>query len=192
MAVSTFASLVNGKVIVPSTRTDYWAVNKHFVADMMGPQLARIFVDEAWYLGHYPDVAKAIETGAVADATEHYRRFGFFEHRMPIRIEVNEEWYLKEYPDVAAAVKERVFPSAQAHFDIAGYAEGRLPQPGFGLLEAPPHETGPTAREKPEPERNGRPLTRVRGSGSHPPEGDPVAGKPPSDPARGGTWRGAT
>ncbi|MCW5713957.1 MAG: hypothetical protein KIT43_05530 [Bauldia sp.] len=135
MAFGTFASLVNSKVVVPSTRNDYWAVNKHFLSDLLSTRLGDVHVDQAWYLSRYPDVAKAIETGTVADAAEHYRKFGYFEHRMPMRIEVQEDWYLKEYADVGTAVRERVFPSAQAHFDLVGYAEGRLPWAGFSLRQ---------------------------------------------------------
>ncbi|MGV8840754.1 MAG: hypothetical protein ACWA6X_10675 [Bauldia sp.] len=135
MVIGTFASLINGKVIVPSSRNDYWAVNKHFLSDLLAPRLGRIHVDQTWYLSRYPDVERAISAGTVADAAEHYRRFGFFEHRMPVPLTVQEDWYLQEYPDVGAAVRERVFTSAQAHFDLVGYAEGRLPYPGFGLNE---------------------------------------------------------
>jgi hypothetical protein len=133
MTFGTFASLVNSKIVVPSTRNDYWAVNKHFLSDLLSARLAQIHVDQAWYLSRYPDVAKAIETGTVADAAEHYRKFGYFEHRMPTRFVVQEDWYLNEYADVGTAVRERVFPSAQAHFDLVGYAEGRLPFPDFCL-----------------------------------------------------------
>src|SRR5690606_11962416 len=82
LAIGTFASLINGKVIVPSTRNDYWAVNKHFLSDLLRARLGQVFVDQGWYLSRYPDVAKAIEAGSVADAAEHYRKFGYFEHRM--------------------------------------------------------------------------------------------------------------
>jgi hypothetical protein len=187
MAIGTFASLVNSKVIVPSSRNDYWAVNKHFLSDLLSARLAKVYVDEGWYLSRYPDVAKAIEIGTVADAAEHYRKYGYFEHRMPTRIEVQEDWYLNEYADVGAAVKERVFPSAQVHFDIVGYAEGRLPHANFALAEVQPA----SPPDRPD-DRPGRPPVR------HKPTIQPVETETPSgtkalagDDTRSGSWRRA-
>ncbi|MCC6736262.1 MAG: hypothetical protein IT534_09055 [Bauldia sp.] len=189
MAIGTFASLVNSKVVVPSTRNDYWAVNKHFLSDLLSTRLGQVYVDQAWYLGRYPDVAKAIETGSVADAAEHYRKYGFFEHRMPMRIEVQEDWYLSEYADVGIAVRERVFPSAQAHFDLVGYAEGRLPHANFALVEV----TEGAAGERHEAKRPARTVASRTGLGSQATEAEVIAGAKSAagDETRNGTWRRA-
>jgi len=187
MSFGTFASLVNSKVVVPSTRNDYWAVNKHFLSDLLSTRLRQVHVDQAWYLSRYPDVAKAIESGTVADAAEHYRKFGYFEHRMPARIEVQEDWYLKEYADVGTAVRERVFPSAQAHFDLVGYAEGRLPFANFALAES---DTPP--EERPEARRTNQVPSGRLGHGT-PLEAEALAGTKTAagDDSRSGTWRRA-
>lgn len=188
MAFGTFASLVNSKVVVPSTRNDYWAVNKHFLSDLLSTRLRQVHVDQAWYLSRYPDVAKAIESGTVADAAEHYRKFGYFEHRMPTRIEVQEDWYLNEYADVGTAVRERVFPSAQAHFDLVGYAEGRLPHANFALAES--RDT--PLEERPDARRTGRHASGRSAHGA-PLEAEAIAGTKTAaaDDSRNGTWRRA-
>jgi hypothetical protein len=81
----------------------------------------------------YPDVAEAISDKVVEDAGDHYRRFGYFENRMPYEILVQEEWYLNQYSDVKEAVARRTFASGQAHFDLTGFREGRVPFPNFEL-----------------------------------------------------------
>lgn len=106
-------------------------VERHFLRDLISHALRAIPVDEAWYLQAYPDVKAAIQAGNVPSAGEHYRRFGYFEHRMPRRITVDEAWYLEAHPDVREAVRRRVYASGQAHFDAAGFREGRLPRAGF-------------------------------------------------------------
>lgn len=106
-------------------------VERHFLRDVISHALRAIPVDEAWYLQAYPDVRAAIEAGNVPSAGEHYRRFGYFEHRMPRHIIVDEAWYLEVHQDVREAVRRRVYASGQAHFDAAGFREGRLPRAGF-------------------------------------------------------------
>jgi hypothetical protein len=91
-------------------------------------------VDEKYYLAKYPDVAKALATGGVASAADHWYETGYFEHRQPRRILVDEEFYLQTNPDVARALRTGKVSSCQAHFDDAGFNEGRLPFAGFSFF----------------------------------------------------------
>ena len=132
--LASFASLLNTKlVILSSSSPDYVALDRHFFQESLRPLIERIRIEPDWYLTTYPDVAEAISNKIVVDAADHYRRFGYFEHRMPYRILVHEEWYLDQYSDVKEAVSHRTFASGQAHFDYAGYREGRVPFPNFEL-----------------------------------------------------------
>jgi len=103
----------------------------------MQPILAKIKVDDDWYLSRYPDVQLAIDNDMVPSATAHYTRHGYFENRMPYRIEVDPEWYLREYPDIRLAIQREEFTSAQDHFEKIGFAEGRFPYPNFTLVTVP-------------------------------------------------------
>lgn len=128
-----YSTLVNDKIIVPSSSTPYFAVEQHFFFNCMKSIVQNIFVDEQWYLTHYSDVKDAIRDGKVASAKEHYARFGYYEHRIPYHIDVDAPWYLETYPDVHQSISKRNFSSASGHFEEVGYKEGRLPYAGFQL-----------------------------------------------------------
>jgi hypothetical protein len=83
MTISTYATLLNAKVIIPSQRTNYYAVQKDHFFDFLRPLIAGILFDEAWYLAAYPDIAEAIAAGVIPSAREHYLQSGYFEHRLP-------------------------------------------------------------------------------------------------------------
>jgi hypothetical protein len=89
--------------------------------------LRGIDVDETWYVTTYPDIAEAIEAGAVKSAKNHFIENGYFEGRLPFELSVDEDWYLTAYPDVAEGVSKGDFRSAKDHFQNFGYKEGRLP-----------------------------------------------------------------
>lgn len=127
----SYASLGNQKLVVPSSKKPFVAVDEHFLQKLMEPLLARITVDEPWYLKQYPDVEAAILKGLVPDARTHYVRYGYYEHRLPYAIQVNESWYLTEYPDIQQAVDSKAFTSGQHHYETVGFREGRFPYPGF-------------------------------------------------------------
>ena len=128
-----YAALINQRLVIPSERTQYCAVSRSFLQDCLAELVAQIRVDEEWYLGRNEDVRQAIEAGHVANAREHYARFGYFEHRMPYEVQVQEDWYSQEYPDVEEAVRSAVFQSGQQHFELRGFQEGRVPYPHFRL-----------------------------------------------------------
>src|SRR5579859_2054845 len=129
MPMNTFATLINQKVVVPSSRTNYVAVERNHLVDFMKPMLKSIYVDAEWYLHANPDVAQAMSDSLVTTAVDHYVTFGYYEHRMPYPIEVDATWYLAQYADVEEAVAKGEFSSAQEHFYLVGYKEGRLPYP---------------------------------------------------------------
>jgi hypothetical protein len=96
--------------------------------------LSKIYVDPDWYLANNPDIRDAVANGAVSGPAEHFRRFGFYEHRKPYQINVDEAWYLDAYPDVKSGLDTGHFESAQNHFDVLGFKEGRYPFANFTLL----------------------------------------------------------
>jgi hypothetical protein len=130
-----YGSLLGRKMVVPSTRTGYIAVDQFLFFELMARRLSAVPVDEAWYLDTYPDIKEAIASGAVRSAGHHYARFGYFEHRMPRNIVVDPVWYLEAHPDVRDAINKKVYVSAQEHYEIAGFREGRLPYAGFNLFD---------------------------------------------------------
>jgi hypothetical protein len=136
LRLASFATLVNQKVVVLSKGSDYVALDWHFFTRSLMPLIGRIRLDADWYLATYPDVKEAIANNVVADAADHYLRYGYFEHRIPYRIKVEEKWYLEQYPDVKEAIASRTFWSGQEHFELNGYREGRIPYPNFELAVA--------------------------------------------------------
>ncbi len=128
-----FATLIGKKLLLPSDKTKYVSVQMDFLVDMLRPRVARIYVDEKWYLDCNADVCNAVRDGAVKDGREHFVTCGFYEHRLPYEIIVDERWYLERYEDVRGAVHAALFASGQAHFERLGYREGRLPFAGFEL-----------------------------------------------------------
>jgi hypothetical protein len=136
MPFETYATLLNKKLVVPSPKTPYVAVDRAFFIALLARRLGNIYVDETWYLDRFPDVREGIERGEFASAAEHYANVGFYEHRMPYEIEVDEDWYLENYPDIAIAVTKGIFQSGRAHFYRVGFREGRFPHANFTLRSA--------------------------------------------------------
>ena len=87
--------------------------------------LERVEVDEDWYVNTYPDVAAAIERAEISTATEHFRRWGYQEGRVPWPILFDEKWYRSKYPDVDLAIRAGGLVSGFRHFIQNGAAEGR-------------------------------------------------------------------
>ncbi len=133
MLVPSFVTLVNSRIIVPSSRTQYLAVDRFFLQACLQPVVERIRIDESWYLGRNLDVADAVRQRKFANAREHYVQHGYYENRMPYDIKVDERWYLQQYADIREALQQEIYPSAQAHFYAVGFGEGRLPYAGFTL-----------------------------------------------------------
>ena len=127
------SALINRKLMLPSQKTNYIAVEMHYLSQVLKSQVGQVFVDEVWYKTRYPDVIDALKDGKISNVAEHYSMHGYYEHRMPYEILVDEKWYLKEYDDIATAVKIGTFASGQMHFDELGYREGRIPYPYFRL-----------------------------------------------------------
>jgi glycosyltransferase involved in cell wall biosynthesis len=84
------------------------------------------YVDTAWYLSRYPDVAAAGQ-----DPADHYKSYGRAEGRYPnaaaedaasLRAQVDPVWYRERYPDVAASDMDPA-----DHYLSYGRAEGRFP-----------------------------------------------------------------
>jgi len=147
MPFETYAMLLNLKKVLPSSKSNYVAVDRDYWIAAFSAHVGQVDLDEEWYLGRYPDVAEAVSGGVLRGALDHYCHSGYFEHRMPYFIKVNTEWYLSENPDVEGAIRHEIYKSAQEHFEETGYREGRHPYPGFALRkrrEQDQHETQTT------------------------------------------------
>ena len=131
--METLATLVNKKLMLPSQKTNYIAVELFYLSHALRDNVGKIFVDEKWYADRYPDVLIALGDKKIKTLSEHYALYGYYEHRMPHEIRVDEQWYLAEYEDIRKGVQARTFESGQAHFDELGYREGRIPYPHFRL-----------------------------------------------------------
>jgi GT2 family glycosyltransferase/glycosyltransferase involved in cell wall biosynthesis len=81
------------------------------------------FVDPAWYLERYPDIARAD-----LDPLLHFIRHGIAERRDPNRF-FDTGWYAEHYPDVDAS---GIHPLL--HYLQAGAAELRNPHPNFDAV----------------------------------------------------------
>ena len=92
-----------------------------------------IAVDEAWYLQQYADVREGITRGGQT-ATQHYRKHGWIEGRLPADPAFDEDWYRATNPDVAAGIRQGKYRTGKEHYLDCGYAEGRAPNPN---AEAP-------------------------------------------------------
>jgi len=90
--------------------------------------ISGIEIDEAWYLLEYEDIARAVQSGRVASAKQHFVNDGYFEGRLPFPMQVDERYYLGQNPDVAESVRKGVVGSGAQHFSEDGYREGRLPR----------------------------------------------------------------
>ena len=88
----------------PRTPRNTWRSTGTLFTRSLVPLISRIRLDTDWYLATYPDVKEAIADNVVANAGDHYRRYGYFEHRIPYRIMVEDKWYLEQYPDVKEAI----------------------------------------------------------------------------------------
>ena len=82
-AFDSYSTLLNARIIVPAQKTSYVAVERNHLVTFMGPFIARIPFDEAWYRGGNPDGAEATGRGGGESAAGHYREAGYFEHRRP-------------------------------------------------------------------------------------------------------------
>ena len=133
MPFESYATLLSRKVMVPSAKPGYVAVEQQFWAETLAGRIEAIALDEEWYCRRYPDVAGAIKAGVLPGARQHYRDSGYFEHRLPYPITVDARWYLMQYDDVSTALSRKLYPSAQEHFEEVGFKEGRLPYAGFSL-----------------------------------------------------------
>jgi hypothetical protein len=103
------SALINRKVMLPSQKTNYIAVDMHYLSNALRDKVGQIFVDEAWYGERYPDILGAVQNGKLKSLSEHYVLYGYYEHRMPYYIKVDEEWYLTEYSDLQKAVSAGTF-----------------------------------------------------------------------------------
>jgi phytanoyl-CoA hydroxylase len=89
--------------------------------------------DEAWYLQAYPDIAKAVQDGAIPSALTHYIRFGREEGRLPIAFDPN--WYSRVYPVAAQEVGSTDAHALHQHYLSVGLFRGYRPHPSADRLK---------------------------------------------------------
>lgn len=84
--------------------------------------------DEEFYLECYPDVKKALESGSVPSAKDHFLYFGVFEGRIPSKSSFNAEKYIELNRDVQSYIEGSENPSGKAleHYLNFGYKEWRF------------------------------------------------------------------
>jgi hypothetical protein len=96
---------------------------------LLGVLISALPFDEEFYATAYPDLAKARDSGAIADLRTHFIEHGYFEGRVGADPRIDEEFYRKMYPDVALAIANGDVESGLDHYVRAGAAEGRFANP---------------------------------------------------------------
>lgn len=100
-------------------------VSRSGLIALLQSMLEATIVDDGWYLQTYPDVQRAIVDGSIADATTHYREFGYFEGRLPSMAAFDAARYLEKNPDLHQPLGSRGSDAILEHFLAHGYREGR-------------------------------------------------------------------
>ncbi|MFM2043670.1 MAG: hypothetical protein RLY86_2246, partial [Pseudomonadota bacterium] len=95
-----------------------------------GQPTTAVRFDAAHYLSANPDVAAAVQSGAVSSAEAHFWSFGAAEGRSPAAF-FDPAWYLRTNPGVAEAVARGDYQNAFAHFLLEGQFRGLDPNPYF-------------------------------------------------------------
>ncbi|MDB9529518.1 GDSL-type esterase/lipase family protein [Oscillatoria sp. CS-180] len=83
-----------------------------------------LLFDEDFYLGRYPDVARALEDNLIGSAEQHFLSSGVVEGRIPHAF-FDEDLYLLANPDVKAVVESGAIASGLQHYVASGFNEGR-------------------------------------------------------------------
>ena len=100
------------------SRTGFFQLVRQLIAD--------VSVDEDFYLATYPDVAEGIRNGIVADAQDHYIRFGYVEGRLPHLEGFDPLRYREAYPDLTGREPSMTAEELVQHFVHHGHREGRV------------------------------------------------------------------
>ena len=77
------SAMINKRLLLPSQKTNYIAVEMHYLSQILKDRIREVFVDERWYISRYPDVVDALKKGNLETASDHYSLHGYYEHRMP-------------------------------------------------------------------------------------------------------------
>lgn len=124
-----FARLKTRLRIIPTRGHLKVDIERDEFLEIISTILLAVPVDELWYRGTYPDVAKAMDDEMFPSIAAHYAQRGYFEHRFPSEIIVDEEWYVSRYGHVRTGLERGVAKSPQDHFMRLGYQEGCRPTP---------------------------------------------------------------
>ena len=86
-------------------------------------------LDSAWYQKTYPDISRAIKSGTVKTAKEHYYKYGYFEDRLPGVRTIEPDKYLSLHADIQNTFghlnKRERKTAVLKHVVEFGYKEGR-------------------------------------------------------------------
>lgn len=104
--------------------------------------------DEDYYLSHNPDVAAAVQSGAMRCGHDHWMAFGRFERRLPRAgytegEAVRAEWYEQAYPAARADIAAGRARDAADHYVRLGRARGYRPN---SFAERPDNPAGHLSR----------------------------------------------
>lgn len=120
----SIARQADGSLVVSGPEGGDTYANMEFLAFNDGGKV-RLWLsggfDEAFYLAANPDVAAAVEAGALRSGWEHYQAYGKAEGRMATVL-FDKDYYLSHNSDVKAAGMD-----AWTHFMNYGWREGRDP-----------------------------------------------------------------
>ena len=87
--------------------------------------------DEAFYLAHYTDIARAVQSRQFASGFDHFMAFGQYEDRNMNAL-YDADYYRQANADVAAAVDQGgMFQSVTQHYMLYGAIEARTPSSWF-------------------------------------------------------------
>ncbi|WP_322529112.1 hypothetical protein R5R73_05875 [Salinicola sp. LHM] len=88
--------------------------------------------NQEYYLRNNPDVAQAVQSGAIPSAEYHWLNYGAAEGRNPNAV-FDTQAYLSANPDVAEATEQGVITPLE-HFLEYGAAEGRAPSDDYQII----------------------------------------------------------
>ena len=91
---------------------------------------AKSLFSESYYQAEYPEVAKAVASGAFSSGFDHFNKFGKFEGRDPGPF-YDDSYYLSQYPGVAQAVRTGTMSSGFDHFILYGQKQNLSPSTMF-------------------------------------------------------------
>ncbi|WP_086634887.1 hypothetical protein [Acetobacter sp. DsW_059] len=112
-----------------STQKEIISVPKDLFIFLLHTYMMQQPFNEAQYLKTNPDVAEAVNRGAIDSGLTHFLNAGYWEEREGGSYKFSEDWYLRQNPDVAVSVRLGEIISGKKHYHLYGKSEWRCPSP---------------------------------------------------------------